>query len=394
MFVIAAAYSRGRKGGVLLGVLLALLANTNVHSVILAGGFLALWLWEVVRQEGLRWSAPLQAWAINTAIAAVGVIICAATVYPPVNDAAAIQHPDALELLRDVVRAIFLPGGPLDKLIGTDPMSVPPALAGPLAQVLLQIVTSLVLFGAALSLIRYPGAFLAALLSLIGLSLLSAVLSHGEYRHDALWLGFVISLHWIVRSGAMGPESRWPARIGPLVEPIANVAGAVFVALLATQAEAGVLTARAALMAPPATDPSSFASFMARRPDLRNATIIADPDFLVEALPYYMPNPAYLVRERRFGNVVRFTRRARLSLALSDLLQAAQRLQADTRRPVVVLLATPLDPRGGPMVVPEGYDWQLTVTPAETAAFLGATQRLGHFSQPTYDGDFDAYLLR
>jgi hypothetical protein len=178
------------------------------------------------------------------------------------------------------------------------------------------------------------------------------------------------------------------------VAPTAKVAGAVFVALLATQAEAGVLAARAALAAPPPSDPASFAAFMAGRPDLRNAMIIADPDFLVEALPYYMPNPTYLVREGRFGNVVRFTRRAHLLLALSDFLHAAQRLRAGTHRPVVILLAMPLDPRAGPMVVPEGYDWKLTVTPAETAAFLGATQRLGHFSPPTYDGDFDAYLLR
>ncbi len=393
MFIIAALYARGRNGGVLLGILLALLANTNIHSVILAGAFLGFWFVHVVRDQGLRWSPPLRTFVVNAAVAAVGVIICAATVYPTINDAAVIQHPGGLKAV-DLAKAIVLPAGPLDNLIGTDPQHLPSLLRGVAAQSLVQFVASLALFGAALSLIRYPAAFLAALLSLLGLSLLSTILSHGAYRHDALWLCFVLSLHWIVRSGAAAPEALWPASIVRIIEPAAWIGCAFLVALMATQAEAGVVWASAAVQTKTPAQAGGFGRFMGSRPDLRGAVLIADPDFLLEAMPYYVGNPTYLVRESRFGAVVHFTRRARLSLGLSDLLEAARRLRGQTGKPVMILLQTPLSAAKEPAVVTEGYDWRLAVTPAEAAAFLGATQRLGHFATASDDGDFDAYLVK
>ena len=392
MFTIAAVYTRRRNSGVLLGLLLALLANTNIHSVILAGAFLLAWFVDVVRDQGLRWSVPLRTFLINAAIAAAGVILCAATVYPTVNDAAVIQHPGGLKVL-DLARAILLPAGPLDNLLGTDPLHMPPPLRGVIAQALVQFAASLALFGAALSLIRYPGAFLAALFSLLGLSVLSATLSHGAYRHDALWLSFVLSLHWVVRSGATA-EYGWPAPVAAMIPSAARIGGALLVAVLALQVEAGLLWSKAAAQATTPAAVGGFGSFMAGRPDLHDAVIIADPDFLLEAMPYYVRNPTYLVRENRFGAVVHFTRRARLSLSLPDLLEAARRLRGQTGKPVMILLQTPLSPATGPAAVAEGYDWRLTFTRADAVAFLGATQRLGHFAPASEDGDFDAYLLK
>ncbi len=60
----------------------------------------------------------------------------------------------------------------------------------------------------------------------------------------------------------------------------------------------------------------------------------------------------------------------------------------------MILLQTPLSPATGPAAVAEGYDWRLTFTRADAVAFLGATQRLGHFAPASDDGDFDAYLLK
>jgi len=44
--------------------------------------------------------------------------------------------------------------------------------------------------------------------------------------------------------------------------------------------------------------------------------------------------------------------------------------------------------------VAEGYNWQLRLTPADTAAFLGATRHLARFDPPCCtDEHFDAYVL-
>ena len=316
MFAVAALYARGRRGGLWLGVLLALLANTNIHSVI-------------------------------------------------------------------------LPAGPLDYLLGLDPQHAPALLGGAFGHALLEIGGSLALYAAALSLIRHPAACLAALASLIGLSVFSAVISHGFYRHDALWLAFVISLHWILRSGSE-PPFPWSEQLTPRVASISKVCCAVLIALMATQAEAGALTVVSALRAPP----SRFPGVVQGRADLRQAVIIADPDFLLEAMPYALANPTWLVREDRWGPVVHFTRKARLSLSPADLLGAARQLRAKTGRPVLILVQTPLRTGALPTVVKEGYDWELRLAPADVSAFLAATQPLGHFAQASEDGDFDAYLLK
>jgi hypothetical protein len=62
---------------------------------------------------------------------------------------------------------------------------------------------------------------------------------------------------------------------------------------------------------------------------LRDAIIIADPDYLLEALP--------------FGNVVKFTKKARLSIDLGDILATARTLQAESGKPVLILLHQKLD---------------------------------------------------
>ena len=392
MFAVAALWPRRRQGGVVLGVLLALLANTNIHSVILAGAFLGVWLIEVIGEEGLRWGGPMRTFVLNAAVCTVGVIVCALTVYPPVNDAAVIAHPGGFGAL-DLIRAVLLPAGPLDYLLGLDPQHAPAMLRGPLGRSALEIGGSVVLYAAAFSLVRRPAACLAAVVSLVGLSVFSAVISHGFYRHDALWLCFVISLHWIGRADP-APAAPWPASFAPRLEQLAKAGGAILIALLACQAQAGVLTAAAALRAPPPTGPGSFPALVSSRPDLRQAVILADPDFLLEAMPYYLSNPTWLVREQRYGAVVHFTRRARLSLALPDLLDAARRLKAQTGRPVVILVQTPLRPAAPPAVAREGYDWELRTDPAGVTGFLGAVQPLGHFAQASEDGDFDAYLVK
>ena len=78
-------------------------------------------------------------------------------------------------------------------------------------------------------------------------------------------------------------------------------------------------------------------------PDLKNATIIADPDFLLEALPYYIGNPTYLMREQRFGNVTTFTKNALLNLDLDDILNVARKLNQERGEPVIILMAQTLD---------------------------------------------------
>src|SRR6516164_4476184 len=47
LFLLAACYQRYRERNIVLGMLLFLLANTNLHSVLLTGAFLLFWLIDI-----------------------------------------------------------------------------------------------------------------------------------------------------------------------------------------------------------------------------------------------------------------------------------------------------------------------------------------------------------
>jgi hypothetical protein len=150
---------------------------------------------------------------------------------------------------------------------------------------------------------------------------------------------------------------------------------------------------RVAFGAPPMSGARDFSALVAARSDLQDAVIIADPDFLLEALPYYIRNRTYLMRERRFRNVVKFTRKACLSIDLDDVLTAVRTLRAESGKPILILLNTSLDPSQSAQTYHEGYDWTLIVAPEQVHDFLISTQFLARVTAARRDERFDVYLL-
>ena len=134
----------------------------------------------------------------------------------------------------------------------------------------------------------------------------------------------------------------------------------------------------------PRSRSADFAAFLADRPDLRNAVVIADPDFLLETLPYYLKNETYLLREQQYGNVVTFTNKARLKLQLDDVLQAARTIRDTRGKPVVILLMQRLDGTAERNYLYGRGLWTLTTTPAQVQSFLSATSLLHTFGPAQY----------
>ena len=128
-------------------------------------------------------------------------------------------------------------------------------------------------------------------------------------------------------------------------------------------------------------------------PRLKQATILADPDYLVEAMPYYVGNSAYLIREQRFGNVVRFTKDARLEITLDDILNEAIKLRSSTGEPVLILLSQKLAQVDSVITRREGYNWKLHMTPEQARSFTGRARLLAEAATTAGDESYDVYLL-
>jgi hypothetical protein len=394
LFLLAVAYPRRRERGLLIGVLLFLLANCNVPSVMLVGAFLVFWLLD------LLWNAPgsrslaLRNYALNAVIAVLGIALCAVTIYPPIDDAAPIALPHGIAFLAYLCKSFLEPAEFFSHLLLFDFLRWVMALCSFALQPHLRAfkaLMSLLLFASTLGLVRRPAALLASWLALFGFTFMFAVLYPGFDRHEDLWLIFLIAMYWIAHRNSPAAAKK----DSPAIRAIQSSGYIAFMLLLALQTVAGVLAVKPLLRhVAPESRARDLGQLISSDPGLHTAIIMADPDYLVETLPYYASNPTYILREHRFGNIVHFTHNATLNLSLDDILATARQLRADTGRPVIILLQDRLNPSAPPQVKLEGYDWQLSTTPGQVRRFLDSTRLLKSFG-PVYDNDetFDVYLL-
>ena len=392
LFALAIAYPRCRGRGVALGALLFLLANCNVIAAMLAGAFLIFWFIDILDETGPRWSPAMANFAVNAAIATVGAALSFATVYPTFNDAAVAAHPAGVTA-RDVLSAIANPALSFAQLLGWQ--VAPTFLVVPWTPILVALGGPL-LIGATFGLIDRKGALLACLASLAGLSAFFFVVYPGEYRHQATWLAFVIAMYWISwKPSRSVREQAATQRNGESFALIRRAGFGCFLILIGVQATLGLADlAFAAIVGEPESRSRDFADLVSRRPDLKDAVLIGDPEYMLEPMHYYLPNPTYFVRERRYGEYVRFTRTARLDLTLSDILDEARAIRASTGRPVVIVLAWRLGKIDPARVYRESYVWTFSAPGDQIERFRQATTPLAQFPKATSGESYDVYVLK
>lgn len=370
LFAVAWAWPRYRDRPGVIGALLFLLCNTNVHSVVLAGAFLLFWFVELVQQRAQQDRLSWPSFFAAVALVLMGTAICAWQVYPPV-DTAAMLPPSRSGIAGFLISLVENVGPYFDELMPADMRSLVPVV------VLLPILLILSIA----SLRSSPGAMIASAAALIGLELVFQTIYPGYYRHQSLFIAFLLTMVWIA-------ENKRPTET-PDRPTIGQIA---FMALLALQVYNSVLVFAGIASGIPESRSRDLAALLAR-PDLRGSIVLGDPDTMVEALPYYVSNPIYFVREHRFGNTIIFSHSAISTMSIKAILSAARDLHARTRRPIVIVLAERLGPN---MIAGErdrGYYGPLRIDPNEVRDFLAATVRIARFAPAVTDESYDVYVL-
>ncbi len=375
LFIVAANYRARHKRGYLIGCLLFLLANTNVIAAIMVGGFLLFWFFDLLEECGMRWTPALTNFFVNALIATAGLAVCGVTILPTFNDAAVVDlSTHSLAML--VFSAMFNPAGTAP---GTLFLSVPSLLG------------SCVLFGATLGLLPRPAAFAAALISLLVFSLFSNLASAGGERHALVWFCFCLALYWIswdrITDCFSGKRTlRWDLAF--------RFGCGMFVIMTCLQFAFGLKMAVLAITEGRVESRSADLSRLIRsRPELAKAIIVAEPEYLAEALPFYIANPIYLIRERKFGNYIRFTKKGQLDANLGETLQFSEDLHDKTGSPVVILMQHKLKNMVSGQVYREGYNWTFHATSQQIGDFLSRTTLLAEFGPANYFETYDVYLL-
>jgi hypothetical protein len=346
LFLFAHGFSRPNRNAGVLAVLLFLLANTNVHSAILAIPLGLLWAWDEARQARRRRAAAA------LAVLAVALGLCFFSIYPSSNQLAINNVPITPGT---VLPAIFIPCSSFDDVAGFLP----------------GVAFTVVIWAAILSLKRLP-LILAAAAGTLALSLFFGLVYPGGARHEGLWIAYVFSLMWI-RAERYGEPPKFIGALGLAAALIAQLPYGF-----------GLLTEPR-----PLSRSQDVAALTGANRCLGGAIIIADPDYMADALPYYLANPIYSVREQRFTKVLTFPASTKQHISLGYLLDVAQKLSGRFRRPVLILMHDTLQ---GPKVA-GGLFYSTRISAAELERFGRATTKLAALRPSRTDEEYDVYLV-
>jgi hypothetical protein len=136
--------------------------------------------------------------------------------------------------------------------------------------------------------VRRPAALCASLAGFVTLKLFFYLVYPASYRHDILYLFFLVSLLWMTANGAggTGQDRRWTERL--------EILGTFsFIVMLAVNSFLLIAPIREQLAGKPYSR-SAEAAQLLRQPRLAGAIVMADPDTMLESLPYYVDNPLWL----------------------------------------------------------------------------------------------------
>jgi|CXWL01.1.fsa_nt_gi hypothetical protein len=374
VFAAASIYRHRKKYWLPLAVVLALLANTNIHATVLAFMIAGAWAWDEAR---LRKVAPDQALGtrILTALAIVGAGILLSLVVvspPPDTILTGFYSTTAGSVASAFLGAVFRPG---DGFYTLFPAFVP-ALVG-----------SVVLYLAVFGLMRRPALFLAALAGLVILGVLFRVAYEGSYRHAGVFFCFLLSLYW------MAIDARTSDATPKLQQRFFSVGlyGALPLLILA-----GVYKDRAIRVDVDLEMSSSkaFGAFLAASPEYRDAILVPEPDFAMESVLYYARNRVSFPRERRFGTTVTWSTVAAADLSLGQLVTHARNLKAQHGRPVLLVLghaATAIDATGD---IEYSYNKRFTWNAGEHMDFEQSTTPVAEFLNSVRDEKYWVYAVK
>lgn len=367
MFGLAAVYPRV-KDTPWFGLILAILCNTNVPSCLLAAAFLLFRFVEMLTESESPAARDWLVFGANAILALVGAVLCFLTVYPPLNGGAVSPNFGA-------TGGTTLLAGLLDGTKGFSNLVL--NVGGALPAILLWV--------SCLAFIRRPPALIASLTALTALKLFFYFVYPSAYRHEALFIVFLLSLHWM----SLAP----PTGVSELQAWVraAQTAGTIaFLLLLAVQPLDLVRPLYRQMSGVPYSRSADVARIL-QEPQLSRAIVMADPDVMLEPLPYYAANPLWFLREAHFGPLFLRTRADRQQISLDTILGDASRLHEKTGRPVVFLSHLQLQD-----VRPERhvmmYGDTTVFTPESVRRFRNSVRLVARLRPAVSDEAYDVYV--
>jgi hypothetical protein len=284
MLLACVAYRSRRDQPLLLGVMLALAANTSVHAAMASLVLIAFWLTDWLDSD-TRPALVMPSGVASVAVALLGVVVALVSAKPTSDMAWAfsVSHLDAGRVIRSILT------DPGKGLVGYQSASI--TASGELPWRVLNIdtlVATRTILDVSLAWLAWSlrgswRALAALVATIIGFEILFRNAYSGALRHEGVILFLIFSICWMTLVRAKDPST------------LAKRIAFGLLPLFALQTAAlPVMAAR--YIKYPESNSKAFGEWIKANPEYRNAILVSEPDYMMESMPYYVSNPVYMWR--------------------------------------------------------------------------------------------------
>ncbi len=374
MFLIGWTLQPKRSAQIVPALLLALLPQTNVHSLVLTpllwmAGF---WLQCFASPEPAGQRSRLLPALLSALIG--GSILWGLHLTLPTADSLFAERANRglSDLLRAMIHAARAPSARFPDLFGFLPW--------PANDVFPWLIVAGIWWCPLLALALAGG--------LISLGGVGQAVYPLHFRHQGIFLCYALLLYWLAKKGHQAREGAgkawhswsWGAGMAALASILAVHLG-LGCKIVAMDLQEEYSSAQ------------RLAPMITARPDLRSAILIGEPDLFMETLAYYLPHRMFVPRSGEFAVAVPLTRKNRKAYSLAELLTDLNRLQAREKVPLILAIGYPtfMDKPGETFVQYHGrtFTWSST----DKAHLLERTEFLGILQNAFGDENYTVFVF-
>lgn len=386
LLIACVLYGNRSERGLLLGFALALMANTSVHAAVACTMIALLWALDVMdrdRRADLLKIQPLVGLAI--ALAGAAIAVWSAAPSAEMSYAGPLHHLG----LADIAKSIFLdPGVGLKGVYVADiaaSAELPWIRWGIDPTIASRIIVDLCLLAVAWGLWPARRHFAVFVVSILSFEILFHSVYPAALRHQGMVAFVIIAICWIaIRDRRTSDTESFAHRIAMGLLPVMLV-----------QSIALPIAVRRHLTHP-ASSSKALGGFIHATPRLSNAILIGEPDFLMEALPYYVPNRIYMPRQHEYSKTVYFANGGghQTELTLGQVIDAADSLGCVTQSTVLLSIGYADFAKQATGLTRGAYNAaHFTWTPEDKTRLSSRASMLGDFQGATTDESYEVFEL-
>ncbi|MFT9296397.1 MAG: hypothetical protein ABF544_11805, partial [Acetobacter orientalis] len=234
--------------------------------------------------------------------------------------------------------------------------------------------------------------FSSAVFSFFVLNIFFTIVYHGWYRHQALWLVFMLALLWISKKENFTFSEK--------IEKIRLWGRRSFACLIFLQMGPSVINIYNELYSTPSSNSKRFSYFLNNNQQLKNSAVISTNDLLLEGLHYYSAAPTFIMSQRKFGIVFPFAKSEKSNYSMDNVLREANLISVCNQVPVLIMVSDTFynEHRIAPDKInyPALYHYaylNFYIDPQQLARLQNQTHKIARFEHAANDEGFSVYQL-